>query len=196
MQRPPMRVKTICAVVLAQLWLVHAVPSALAQKPKTGTKSTQPAKPPQAITPQVQEMLDLLATAIQSKRIDDLKDAIDWNEMKPDFGTAGVSDPVAHWKAQSKDGSGQETLDTLAALLEGPPAIVLYGKDLENNRLFVWPGFAENGLKSLSPADAAQFSRLVPTEEARAAMSAAGRYTGWRLVLGADGTWHAFRSGL
>jgi hypothetical protein len=191
-----MRVKSICAVVVASLCVVHVPHIASAQKPKASAKATQPpAKAPQTIPPQVQEMLDLIGAAIQSKRIDDLKDAIDWNEMKPDFGISGLTDPVAHWKAQSKDSSGQDTLDVLAALIEAPPAIVPYGRDIENNRLFVWPGLAEKSLKALTQDEAGLFKRLVPDGVSRAAMVAAGRYTGWRLILGADGTWHTFRTG-
>lgn len=195
MQRPPKLWCSVSAVVLASLGVVYVSVPTAAQKSKAGTKNTQSSTPPHSITPQVQEMLDLIQTAIQSKRIDDLKDAIDWNEMKPDFGLVGHADPVAHWKAQSKDASGQETLAVLAALLDGAPAIVPYGRDLENNRLFVWPGLAETNLKALSDKEAVQFNRLVPTAEQRATMKATGRYTGWRLVLGADGTWHTFRAG-
>jgi hypothetical protein len=36
--------------------------------------------------------------------------------------------------------------------------------------------------------------RLVPASAARE-MKEKGKYTHWRLVIGADGTWHALRKG-
>jgi hypothetical protein len=183
-----------CLVVLVSLALVYAgrATAEAAGKPKATAKSTP--KSTETMPAAVREMVDMIQAAVQSQQIDDLRDAVDWNEMKPDFGATSVTDPVAHWKAQSKDGSGRDTLTRLGALLSGTPATVPYGKDLENNRLFVWPSFAEKPLKGLTDAETNQFNALVPEAE-RAAMLTTGIYTGWRLVLGADGTWHAFRSG-
>lgn len=182
--------------VLVSLPLVYAASTygqTAAGKPKAGAKSAAKTSP-DAIPGAVREMVDMLLSAVQADRIDELRDAIDWNEMKPDFGVAGLTDPVAHWKTQSRDGTGRETLALLGALLAGPPAIVPYGRDLENNRLFVWPGFAEKPLETLTESDATHFAALVP-ETGRAAMLAHGVYSGWRLVLGADGTWHTFKAG-
>lgn len=184
------------SVVLTLLPLVHVAgttsPLLAAGKAKSAHKAIPPRDDSQLPSP-VQEMLEMIQTAVASGRIDDLKDAIDWNEMKPDLAADGtVADPVAYWKSLSKAGDGQETLDRLGALLSGPPAVVRYGRDIENNRLFIWPDWAERPLATLSPGGEDQLRRLASADEI-AAMKADGRYRGWRLVLGADGTWHSFR---
>jgi len=66
------------------------------------------------------------------------------------------------------------------------------GRDLENNRIYIWPYFAEVPLAKLTPAQEVELLRLVPPAAVKA-MRAAGRYTHWRLAIGADGTWHSFR---
>ena len=59
----------------------------------------------------------------------------------------------------------------------------------------MWPYFAEVLLDKLSPAQEVELLRLVsPT--ALKEMRSAGKYTHWRIVIGADGTWHSFRRGL
>jgi hypothetical protein len=141
----------------------------------------------------VHDMIGLIREAADARDIELLRDAIDWNEMKPDFGADGVADAIAHFKAISADGSGRDILEVLAALLAAAPAVLPFGRDLENNRLFVWPRFADTPPARLSGEDLAAFERLVPEAALRAAMVQDGRYRGWRLVLGADGTWHTFR---
>jgi hypothetical protein len=69
------------------------------------------------------------------------------------------------------------------------------GRDLENNRLYVWPYFAEVPLDKLSPAQEVELLRLV-SPAALKDMRSSGKYTHWRIVIGADGTWHSFRRGL
>jgi hypothetical protein len=51
----------------------------------------------------VSEMRDAILAAVHSGQIEDLKAAIDWNELKPDFGEAHGSDPVLHLKQLSND---------------------------------------------------------------------------------------------
>ena len=68
------------------------------------------------------------------------------------------------------------------------------GTDIENNLLYVWPYFAELALNQLTPRQEVELLRLVPAGAARE-MKAKGKYTGWRLVIGADGAWHTFRTG-
>jgi hypothetical protein len=65
------------------------------------------------------------------------------------------------------------------------------GKDLENNRVYVWPALAEAKLEALSPAEQVALLRLVSPAEAQS-MREKKRWTWYRLVIGADGTWHAF----
>jgi hypothetical protein len=93
-------------------------------------------------------------------------------------------------------GSGriEEILAVLGEILDAGCAVLPLGRDLENNRIYVWPYLAETDLTKLGPAQEVQLLRLVPPAAAKD-MRAAGRYTHWRLGIGADGTWHFFRRG-
>jgi hypothetical protein len=140
----------------------------------------------------VREMREAILNAVRSGDIEELRHAFDLNELKPDLGQSPLADPVAHWKQVSGDGQGLEILAILAEILEAGYVIVPFGRDLENNKIYVWPYFAEVPLDKLTPAQEVELLRLVSPVTLRD-MKAAGRYTHWRLAIGADGTWHAFR---
>jgi hypothetical protein len=148
----------------------------------------------EALPVPVREMREAILAAIKSGRIEDLRHAYELNELKPDLGVQPVSDPVAHWKQVSGDGEGREILAALAEVLDAGYVVLPLGRDLENNRIYVWPYFAEVALDTLTPAQEVELLRLVPPAAAKA-MRAAGKYTHWRLAIGADGTWHSFRRG-
>ena len=97
-------------------------------------------------------MREAILGAVRSGRIEELRHAWELNELKPDLGVASVSDPIAHWKQISGDGEGREILAALAEILEAGYVVLPLGPDLENNRLYVWPYFAEVPLDKLSPA--------------------------------------------
>jgi hypothetical protein len=189
--------------VMVVLGLTALAQDALAKDGTARGQKKRPPEPPKSTTPKapsadtalpraVLDMIDQIQTAVQSGRIDDLATAVDWNEMKPDLGPTFVSDPVAHWKQTSKDGDGREILKVLGKLLASKPAVRPLGRDLENNRLFIWPSFADTPISQLSPAEMNAFVDLVPADLI-GPMRDRDRYGGWRLVLGADGTWHSFR---
>ena len=87
----------------------------------------------------------------QSGRIEELRHAYELNELKPDLGAAAGGDPVAHWKKISGDGEGREILAALAQILDAGYVVLPLGRDLENNRVYVWPYFAEVPLASSRP---------------------------------------------
>ena len=142
----------------------------------------------------VQDMREAILSAVRSGRIEELRHAWELNELKPDLGVASVGDPIAHWKQISGDGEGREILAALAEILDAGYVVLPLGPDLENNRLYVWPYFAEVPLDKLSPAQEVELLRLVPPAAVKD-MRSAGKYTHWRIVIGADGTWHSFRRG-
>jgi hypothetical protein len=137
-------------------------------------------------------MREALLAAIESGDIEELRSAYDLNEPKPDLGAPAKADPVAHWKRISGDGQGREVLAALSLILEAGYVVLPLGPDLENNRLYVWPYFAEWPLDRLTPRQDVELMRLVPASAARE-MKAKGKYSHWRLVIGADGTWHTLR---
>lgn len=140
----------------------------------------------------VLEMREAILAAVKSGRIEEIRVPIEMNEIKPNFGDGPVPDPVAHLKATSADGEGREVLAALAALLDAPYAVVPLGRDLENNRIYVWPHFAETGVDKLDAEQQAELKRLVPEPVAADMLAKGGRYTWWRVAIAADGTWHVF----
>jgi hypothetical protein len=164
-----------------------------------GPKKQQPkgAQPPvvsyaiEALPAPVREMREAILAAVRTGRIEDLRHAWELNELKPDLGVATVGDPIAHWKQISGDGEGREILAALAQILDAGFAVLPLGRDLENNRIYVWPYLAEIPLDKLTPAQEVELLRLVPPAAAKE-MRAAGKYTHWRIAIGADGTWHSF----
>ncbi len=144
------------------------------------------------LPPAVGAMRDAILEAVQTGEIDDLKIALDLNELKPELAAETVADPVAFWRKASSDGTGRDILSSLGVLLELPHTIQPLGKDPENTGLYIWPAFADRPIAQLSAEEDAQLARLEPPESV-ARMKAAGRYTGWRVVIGADGVWHSFR---
>jgi hypothetical protein len=140
-------------------------------------------------------MREAILSAVASGRIEDLRHAWEANELKPDLGVdLKGADPIAHWKQISGDGEGREILTALGDILDSGCAVLPLGRDLENNRVYVWPCLAEMDIGKLSPGQEVQLLRLVPPAVARE-MRATGKYTHWRLGIGADGTWHFFRKG-
>jgi hypothetical protein len=142
----------------------------------------------------VLELREALLAAVESGDIEELRHVYDLNDLKPDLGAAPKTDPVAHWKRISGDGQGREVLAALSLMLDAGYVVLPLGPDLENNLLYVWPYFAEWPLRQLTPRQEVELLRLVPPSAVRE-MKDKGKYTHWRLVIGADGTWHALRKG-
>jgi hypothetical protein len=133
---------------------------------------------------------DAIAEAAATGDVEEMRHASELNELPPMVGDGtGPPDFVAGIKALSADGSGRDILVQIGRLLEGEPVVLPLGRDIENNRIYVWPRFADSDLGTLSPAEAAELTRVVGDEMAHR-MMAARRYDGLRLSVGADGTWH------
>jgi hypothetical protein len=139
----------------------------------------------------VVEMRDAILSAARSGKIEDLRYAFELNELKPEIAPGTPGDPVKYWKSISGDGEGREILAALAEILEGGYVALPAGRDIENNRIYVWPYHAEIPLARLDGAQEVELLRLVPPQRVRE-MKAIGKYTYWRLAIGADGTWHSF----
>ncbi len=137
-------------------------------------------------------MRDLILEATRTGRIEDLRVALEWNELRPDLGIDRTTDAIAHFQRESQFGDGAETLAVLADLLMTRPTRLKIGRDLENNDVFVWPGIAETDLKALPPSDRVTLWRILPPDIAAETVRT-GRWLWYRLAIGADGTWHVFK---
>ncbi|MET0195482.1 MAG: hypothetical protein ABW200_19165 [Hyphomicrobiaceae bacterium] len=185
--------------------LVHCVDGAMPALAQAGKGKSDSSKKQQArsaadleisygtakLPAPVAEMREAILAAVRSGKIEELRHAYELNELKPELAQEPVSDPVAHWKKISGDGEGLEVLAALAEILEAGYVAMPLGRDIENNRIYVWPYFAEVPLQKLTAAQQVELLRLVPPAAAKE-MLQTGKYTYWRLAIGADGTWHHF----
>lgn len=138
----------------------------------------------------VQEMRDAILAAVARGDFDELRTAIEWNELPPNFGLDAGVDPIAHWR-ESMRGDGVEILAILGAILELSPAKLPLGRDLENNLVYVWPALSELPPGQLTPGEQVELYRMAGAEQAEAIIKS-GKWTWYRLAIGADGTWHTF----
>lgn len=190
----------LCLVVVAAACLVHEPGNAALAQGRGKTQAAQ--KAPAQCAPQagqsraelpapVAEMRDAILAAVNSGQIEDLRTPLDWNEIKPEVAERFIADPIAHWKETSSDGEGREILAILGEIIDAGYTVLPLGKDIENNRLYVWPALAEAPLDRLEPEQEVQLYRLVSANEIKI-MREKKKWTWYRLVIGADGTWHAF----
>ena len=185
-------------VVLVSSGIVHPLQGdgfALAgerdQKRATGTRAGTSAPADTTLPAPVADIRDAILAAVASGDIEEMRTPLEWNEMKPEIADEPVADVIAYWRQRSNDGQGREILGILGEILSQPYAVLPVGHDAENNRLFVWPRFAEVKVAELSAAEREALVRLVPAP-VLAEMSRTGRYLWWRLAIAADGTWHSF----
>jgi hypothetical protein len=175
---------------------------AWSQAPKPDAAATQKSKTPlpkvrydtDELPRAVAEVREAMLAAVESGQIEELRQVYDMSDDKPDIGAPPKTDPIAHWKSVSGDSQGRDVLAALSLLLDTGYVAVPRGADIENNQHYVWPYFAELPLRQLTPRQEVELLRLVPAGVARE-MKEKGKYTHWRLVIGADGTWQAFRKG-
>jgi hypothetical protein len=185
--------------VLALMLVLLAAPAALGQP----SARNAPPKPPEvsrdldALPPQVRRMRGMILDAARSGDSEALRKPIEWNEVPPSFGKgvqAGGRGPamaaelIRLFRERSGDGDGRETMGQLLNLLAVGYARVAPGSRQE---MFVWPYFAALDPRLLSPEQEVDAYRVLHAAAVRE-WREKGRYPGWRLGIGPDGTWHYF----
>jgi hypothetical protein len=188
----PLLVLVLTGLVYGGAWTT-AVQARSKPKPEVSKQAAQPAVEVtnETLPPAVMEMREAIQTAARTGRLEELRTPIELNELKPETGAPAGSDLLAYWKSFSTDGQGLDVMAAMVAVLDAAPATLPLGADIENNRLFVWPGFATRPLSALTAEEDAELLRIAQNDGAT--MKASGHYAGWRLVIGADGTWHSFQ---
>jgi hypothetical protein len=190
-----------CVLLVAALATIMTAAPSQAQDAKktTAHKPTTTAELPVTVEyganrlpVNVAEMREAILAAALSGDIKELLIPIQWNELPPDFGEKPVKETLSDWQKQSHDGSGREMLALLANILSGPYAVRRQGADVENAKIFIWPAVAELPLDKLTPPLEVALLRIASGDEVKR-MKKAGRYDGYGLAIGADGTWHAFK---
>jgi len=168
-------------LVVMGIALVHVLQSAAAEP-------TQTPRLPQSVA----DIRNAILAAAQSGNIDELKVAFDMSGTLPDIGVPAADDPIKALKAKSADGQGHEILAALIELLNMPPAVQPFGRDIENNLVYVWPYLTERPLDRLTPSEDVDLHRLVSPVKA-AEMHKKNRWMWWCVVITADGNWLMFK---
>lgn len=168
-------------LVVTPIALVHVLRAAAGESVQTSE-----------LPKHVADLRDDILAAARSGNIDDLKAVFEMSGRPPDVGAGGASDPIAALKKQSADGNGREALANLIELLNMPPAAQPFGKDIENNLLYIWPYLVDRPLDKLTPAEEVDLYRLVTPAKA-AEMHEKKRWLWWCVVIGADGNWLMFK---
>lgn len=139
----------------------------------------------------VAEMRETILEATRSGRLEDLKPAMELNELKPVIGDGDKGDPLSALRNLSADGEGRDILAALGRILEATWVAVPLGADIENNRIYVWPRFAVAGIATLDANGKAELESIVPADQLERVRQS-GSYSYWRIAIAADGTWHSF----
>ena len=135
----------------------------------------------------VRAMHRSILQAAMSGQIENLREVLQMNELMPLIDGKFVHDPIAHWKAASRDHSGREVMALLTELLELPPV----KKTTKSGTLYIWPYFTGVPLKKLSSSQLVRLYRLAPAKKT-SLMLKNNRYSHGYVTIGADGTWHSF----
>jgi hypothetical protein len=187
------------AVAAAALLMLLASDGAHAQAPAR----SQPPRPPEvsrdieALPANVRRMRGLILDAVRSGNSEELRRPIEWNEVPPSFGKgaprsekgpAMASGLIRFFRERSGDGEGRETMGQIVNMLAVGYARTNAGTRQE---MFVWPYFAALDPRLLTPEQEVDAYRVLHAGAVRE-WREKGRYPGWRLGIGPDGTWHFF----
>jgi hypothetical protein len=184
---------------LALVMFLSLAPSAHAQQ----ARSAPPPRPPEvsrdldALPAEVRRMRGLILEAVRGGDAEALRKPIEWNEVPPSFGKgaqapgrgpAMATELIRVFRERSGDGKGRETMGQILNLLAVGYARVGVGTRRE---MFVWPYFAALDPRLLTPEQEVDAYRIL-NAAAVSEWREKGRYPGWRLGIGPDGTWHYF----
>jgi hypothetical protein len=149
----------------------------------------------EALPTQVRRMRALILEAMRSGDIEALRLPIETNEVPPSFARrkpgaarrpAMATELLRLFAERSGDGAGRETMGQIINLLAVGAARVHAGRPQE---MYVWPYFSTLQPHLLTPVQQVDVHRVL-SAHALAEWREKGRYPGWRLGIGPDGTWH------
>ncbi len=135
----------------------------------------------------VQRILRKIILAAQTGDVEAMRPVLESNELKPMVAASHVDDPIAYWKEHSTDGTGRDVLAAMLNMLNG--GFVQTGEGLD--AMYVWPYFAEVGIKGLSPQQQVELYRAVPPNIVKT-MREKGTYSYYRIGISPTGVWHYF----
>jgi hypothetical protein len=142
-------------------------------------------------------MRGMILEALRGGDSEALRKPIEWNEVPPTFGKSGqprergpamATELIRLFRERSGDGAGRETMGQVVNLLAVGFARTNPGTRQE---MFLWPYFAALDPRLLTPEQEVDAYRVLHAAAVRE-WREKGRYPGWRLGIGPDGTWHFF----
>lgn len=149
----------------------------------------------EALPQEVRRMRGMILEAVRSGDSEALKKPIEWNEVPPSFGRnaqpgargpAMSSELMKLFRERSGDGAGRETMGQILNLLAVGYARTNAGTRQE---MYVWPYFSALDPRLLTPEQEVDAYRVLHAAAVRE-WREKGRYPGWRIGIGPDGTWH------
>jgi hypothetical protein len=157
----------------------------------------------ETLPPNVRRMRALILEAVRSGDSQQLKKPIEINEVPPSFtrnaphsgnaspaskGPAMAAALIQLFRERSGDGAGRETMGQLINILAVGHARTNIGSAQE---MYVWPYFSVLDPRLLTPEQEVDAHRVMSAYTLRE-WREKGRYPGWRIGIGPDGTWHYF----
>jgi hypothetical protein len=193
----------ICILALATCAsLLVQVTVAVSQSRSSPPKPPEISRDVDALPANVRRMRSLILDAARSGDLQQLQKPIETNEVPPSFGKTGrdaktSSQPsrpamaaalIQQFAQMSGDSKGRETMGQIINILAVGQARINAGQP---NEMFVWPYFAVLDPRLLTPqqeVDALRTMSAYSLQDWREK----GRYPGWRIGIGPDGTWQYF----
>lgn len=138
----------------------------------------------------VAEMRNAILDAAGTREIEEMGVPIELNELPPTFGDSvdlNGDDPVAALRKLAPQADEVALLKLLEAILLLPAT--------RDGDLYVWPYLVSRDPRTLNPGERADLDALLKLQFTKGSRETAGshaRYTGYRVDIGKDGTWHYF----
>ncbi|MGJ8527035.1 hypothetical protein [Maritalea sp.] len=133
----------------------------------------------------------LMAVA-KSGDVEQLRTLIMRQTNAPVLTFGDTAEPIEFLRSSSNDGEGRELLAIMIELLEAPYSIVpAQGGEPE---IFVWPAYATNDLKNLTPSELVEVYKIVSHLDLEEMQLFGGWYF-YRVGIDANGEWRYFVAG-
>ncbi len=140
----------------------------------------------------VKAMQSDILNAAETGNIFNLQIVLEQSELWPiaKFGikTSQTSNPVERWIEQSHGTQGAYILAQIEQILTMPAFKSPLVKGLD---LYIWPYFANKDISQLCPNELVDLLKI-STPKAALKMQNSGKYSGFQLAIGSDGSWHYF----
>lgn len=194
------RLKIPALFLAALTLLVHALPvlippskaeKAVNEKAAAANSAPEILRDVSTLPAPVARMRTAILGSAMRGSIEEMRVAVDMNEIPPMIAAEKAGDPVAYWRKISGDGEGREILAVMIQLFRTG---FVRKTSPQGGEMYIWPYFAEMPLDKLTPAQEVELLTLVPAARAKE-MRAKGKYDHYRIGIGQNGVWHFFMAG-